>query len=78
MMETNNHIPTYVSALSLVIKYSSLKYVEILLTEHSWGRSITMLTKFWPLLTTYLDISEGITVLRVDLHTVDISSMYTA
>ena len=52
-METNNHIPTYVSALSLVIKYSSLKYVEILLTEHSWGHSLTKLTKFCPLLTTY-------------------------
>ena len=65
-METNNHIPTYVSALSLVIKYSSLKYVEILLTEHSWGRSLTTLTKFCPLFTTYLplvDIGEGIPIL---------------
>ena len=73
-METNNHIPTYVSALRLVIKYSSLKYVEILLTEHSLGRSLTTLIQFYPLLTTYLlDITEGIPLLfslRENLHTV--------
>ena len=63
-METNNHIPTYVSALSLVIKYSSLKYVEILLTEHSWGHSLTKLTKFCPLLTTYPLLKEYLKVTK--------------
>ena len=58
---------TVLAGTELTIRYNSVFEVR--------GRSITTLTRFWPLLTTYIPTSNYFTVKRPEiLVTIDISS----